>query len=234
MDKKISLEKLSRKWIAENRSELIKRFCSDDKHAPSETPFTIFMAGTPGAGKTEFSVSLISQFPEPIVRIDADEIRELFRPMGYNGSNADQVQKAAIKGVEILHDYALHKSQNILLDGTFAYKSWRKNIDRSLKKGRPVEIYFLYQDPAIAWGFCVKRAERGGRVVPPRVFVDSYFSSIQNVEKAKNIFGGKIQVHFAVNNYQDEPMDISVNVASVENLLPKRYTKDEIERITHG
>lgn len=71
-------------------------------YPPSDNPITIFMAGTPGAGKTEFSITLIETFGGSFIRIDADEIRERMRPLGYNGLNADIFQDAANKGVNLL------------------------------------------------------------------------------------------------------------------------------------
>mgnify|MGYP001462573950 CR=1 FL=1 len=65
-----------------------------------------------------------------MVRIDADDIRELMREVGYNGANAEQFQHAATKGVNILYDEVLRKKYSAILDGTFAYGNWRENIER--------------------------------------------------------------------------------------------------------
>ena len=42
-------------------------------------PVAVFMAGTPGAGKTEIAKSLMSLFDYEPVRIDADDYRSLFQ-----------------------------------------------------------------------------------------------------------------------------------------------------------
>ncbi|MBI3255577.1 MAG: zeta toxin family protein [Candidatus Andersenbacteria bacterium] len=115
----------------------------------------MFMAGSPGAGKTEVSKRLLSRFEQKPLRIDADEIRTLMP--GYVGANACLFQKAATKGVHILYDLALEKSYNAILDGTFAYYDVLQNIQRSLDRGRKVEIFFVYQSPYHAWGFTKKR-----------------------------------------------------------------------------
>ena len=49
------IDKKAKEWIRVNVSELIKKFASVEKFPPVKNPFSMFMAGSPGAGKTEFS-----------------------------------------------------------------------------------------------------------------------------------------------------------------------------------
>ena len=110
-------------YVKKNYKELIKTFVGKDivkKESPSAS---IFMAGSPGAGKTEVSKNLISvfkkdQFFKEILRIDPDEIRNYLPE--YNGKNADLFQGACSVGVEKIHDFALKKNLNFVLDGTFS------------------------------------------------------------------------------------------------------------------
>src|SRR5271167_3522052 len=79
-----------------NKMRIAKELTDPTKFHPEETPISVFMAGSPGAGKTEFSKSLISDIEEArrcnVVRIDADEIRS--RMPGYVGGNAHLFQGA--------------------------------------------------------------------------------------------------------------------------------------------
>lgn len=80
----------------------------------------------------------------------------------FTGTNSEIVQGASALGVgvEKLYDSALKNKQNLILDGTFAaYDKSFSNVQRSLKRGRVVEIFYLYQDPRIAWDFTKKREE---------------------------------------------------------------------------
>lgn len=225
----------AKQWVKVNRKKLITQFCDAEKFPPSEKPMTIFMAGTPGAGKTEFSVSLLEKFDSSFVRIDADEIREMMREIGYNGSNAELFQDAANKAVNILFDHANKKGgQNVLLDGTFAYGNWRENIERSIDHGRIIEIYYLYQEPAIAWDYVKKREAEQGRAVPLDVFTKSYEQSIKNVQKAITDFGKNLTVYFAKNDYTKTVQSITVDVDNIEKLLPKIYNRDELKGILHA
>lgn len=132
-------------WLKGQKDLLVEKFASEIKYVSNESPTTLFMAGSPGAGKTEVSKRLMEKFSEQPVRIDADEIRALCP--GYNGSNAHVFQKAANKGVNILYDYILSKGLNTILDGTFAYGGATDNVGRSLKKDRKVELFYIYQNP---------------------------------------------------------------------------------------
>ena len=98
------------------------------------------MAGSPGAGKTEASKALIEDFHESILRIDADELRKEFDE--YDGRNAWLFQAAASVLVEKIHDIALKQGQSFVLDSTLArLEKAAQNIDRSLRKRRPVRSF---------------------------------------------------------------------------------------------
>ncbi len=74
----IEEEQKAKKFVKSNVDLLIEKFASLEEYPPSNKPFTLFMAGSPGAGKTEFSKSLVNIIKQrekaPIIRIDADEI----------------------------------------------------------------------------------------------------------------------------------------------------------------
>lgn len=187
-------------YIKTHIPDLIEKFASLSTYPPVEKPVTIIMAGSPGAGKTEFSLGLQESFSEfynmapesKIALIDADEIRS-FAP-GYTGLNAHLFQRAAIKGLEKLVDHVFNYSQNAIIDGTFAhFESSIKNIERSVsdKYQRITEIYYIYQAPEIAWDFTKKREETQRRKIHKNTFINSFFSSFENVVKAKQMYGKK-------------------------------------------
>ena len=187
------------------------------------------MAGSPGAGKTEISKRLMAQFKQKPIRIDADEIRA--ECPGYTGTNAHIYQKAATKGVQILHDYALDKSINIILDGTFAYNGALENIQRSLDHGRKVEIFFVYQDPIEAWEFTKKREELEKRRVSKEVFIDAFFKARENINEAKKRFGSEIQLNLIIKDYEKDLERLELNVENVDYYIEKGYTKSSLEQL---
>lgn len=226
-----SMPEISKQWARANKVRLKAQFCGPILYPKQKSPVTIFMAGTPGAGKTEFSKKLLDAFGDHIVRIDADEIREMMREIGYNGANAQLYQDGVGIAVNNLYRSAIKQHQSVLIDGTFAFGGWYSNVEMSLNDKRIVEIYYLYQDPAIAWGYVKKREIAQGRVVPKQVFINDYRASIDNVCDAKRKFGNKVTIYYAKNNYEKRLEYVKVGVGIITDLLPSVYNNEELERI---
>lgn len=217
------------KWVKSNHKKIIEIFAGGAEYVSDAQPVTLFMAGSPGAGKTEISKRLISRFKYKPVRIDADEIRALCPH--YSGEIAHLFQKAATKGVNILYDYALKKSINVILDGTFAYGDAMKNIKRSLDEGRKVEIFFVYQVPMQAWDFTKKREAIERRKVSKRIFIEAFFKSQNNVNLAKGEFGNKIELNLFIKDFEKNIEDLKLNIERVDYYLKKKYTKIQLEKV---
>jgi predicted ABC-type ATPase len=131
------------KYIRDHKKDTVKNVVGDVM--PAKKAVAIFMAGSPGAGKTEFSIHFLAeQFAHnSIVRIDPDKIREELP--GYNGKNAYLFQGAVSLAIEKILDYVFRKNIHFLLDGTFAHlRVARKNIKRAIKKDRFVQINYVY------------------------------------------------------------------------------------------
>lgn len=163
--------KASRFAIA--RDYLSQAQCERDPH-----PVSFFMAGAPGAGKTEVSKGIVSLFPRgDVVRLDPDDFREYFDC--YNGKNSHIVQRAISPIVDKCIDLSIENGFNLLLDGTLS--KWAiaaKNIERAMKNGRSVVVMFVYQDPFVSWEFVKAREAAEGRRILKSTFVDQYFGSI--------------------------------------------------------
>lgn len=219
-------------FIKKEKRTMIKKFADLEKFPSSEKPFSFFMAGSPGAGKTEFSKRLIEiMSPVSIVRIDADEIKE-FIPQ-YNGKNSDIVQGAASIGVDNLNYYTLKHRQNSIMDGTFAsYSVARRNIINCLNKKRHISIFYIYQDPIIAWDFTRKREILEGRYIPKKAFIDSFFKAKENVQKIKEEFGEKVELNLVLKNDKNEDEEIKSNISSsIDDFTIISYTKKSLNTI---
>lgn len=216
-------------FIKENKKLLIDKFCSLKEYPSSGNPFTMFMAGSPGAGKTEFSKSIIPELQKRdpnsrIVRIDADEIRSLIPQ--FNGHNSKEVQAAASVGVEKIFDFVQHHLQNCILDGTFQnYDKARNNIERSLSKGRKVGVFYVYQDPFVAWDFTKKREKLEGRDVPKAAFVKAFFEAKENVLKIKSEFSEQIELVVII---QDPDNKLKEVTDTIDEALHKEYTESRL------
>jgi predicted ABC-type ATPase len=217
-------------FVKSHKTELIERFCPPDTCHPSPNPISLFMAGSPGAGKTEVSKGLIKKFEDMPMRIDADEIRA-FCP-GYVGTNAHLFQEAANKGVNILYDHALGNRINCILDGTFAYADVVQNIERSLKKGRRVEVWFVYQDPKIAWAFTKAREAVESRRVAKDVFIRALFKSRENAKMVKEKFGSDVELNILLKNYAtgQEELWLNQQAQDLDHLANDRYSAEELQQ----
>ncbi|WP_278403875.1 zeta toxin family protein [Pseudoalteromonas ruthenica] len=204
-------------------------------HLPEEeSAVSVFMAGSPGAGKTETAKSIISQFKKEhgveVVHIENDELRKEFED--YKGLNSPLFQDAATRLVEAIHDRALKKKVSFLLDSTLSsFEKAKSNIERSLKRDRYVLIIFVYQDPEQAWCLVKARETVEGRRVPPEVFVDQFLKSQAVVSELKKIFKDQIDIIFMEKNLDGTREKPYFNVSDIDSLLGKKYNRASLEAI---
>lgn len=227
-DEELKLAEAAVRWVKSHHKDLIEKFADPSEYSADARPTTLFMAGSPGAGKTEISKRFVSRFQQKPIRIDADEIRTMCPE--YVGQNAHVFQKAATKGVHILYDYAHEKNINVILDGTFAYQKAMENIQRSLEHGRKVEIFFVYQDPFQAWDFTKKREAIEHRRVSKQAFVDSFFKSQMNVNQAKITFGSKIELNLIIKDFEKDLEQLEINVENIDPYIKKAYSREHLEQ----
>jgi UDP-N-acetylglucosamine kinase len=226
------------KWIKQNSSKLIESTAGsyDD---PQEGRVSVFMAGAPGAGKTEFSKCLLNNVFGPktklIVRIDPDQIR--MQIPSYIPGKAELFNRATNKGVEILIDHCFDriKNKSFLLDGTLSsYDVATKNIDRALDRNRKVIIYYFYKDPLASWEFTQKREWVEGRNIPKESFVEQYFGSMETINQLKKHYKSKIQVDLVQlsSPRPDKPLmtdyKFDFNITNVDGYIKKRYSNIEL------
>jgi UDP-N-acetylglucosamine kinase len=226
-DEEKSLEEKACAWVKASEKDIIKKFADPAKYTQVSEPISLFMAGSPGAGKTEMSKTLIQEFKGNIIHIDADEIRKMIP--GYTGGNSYVFQRAATIGVNKLHDYALKTKKHFILDTTLStYEKAYSNIKRSLDKNRRVIVQYLYLEPASAWDYTKMREAIELRHIPKEVFVDHFINARTVVNKLKEDFGQKINLDFIEKDYTNKVVNVALNTSSVDPYLRKRYTHDEL------
>ena len=171
------------------------KFTDIETYLPDLHPSSVFMAGSPGAGKTEASISLLDVIKQRkgnlhVLRIDPDEFRSVFED--YTGNNAWLFQPAVSILVSAILDVALKQNQSFVLDGTLSnFKIANENISRSLKRNRYVQLLYVYLSPEKAWEFVQAREKKEGRKIPPDRFIEQYFMARQNVNQLKQIYGNQ-------------------------------------------
>lgn len=216
-----------------NKKAIGKRLTSKEIYLPEPEPVSVFMAGSPGAGKTESSLALLEAFEAEsgarVLRIDPDELRHEFT--SYTGDNSWLFQPAVSILVDKMHDLALSQKQSFLLDGTLSsYDIAERNIARSVKRGRFVQILYVYQEPKLAWQFVQARERLEGRRIPLQSFIEQYFGSRQVVNDLKQHFQNNVHIDLLIKNNDNSVRSYKSNIQKIDGHLPEKYTHDALHR----
>lgn len=217
-----------------NKNNIARELTDPAKYPPTEFPISVFMAGSPGAGKTEFSKNLIAHLEEDsdrkVIRIDPDDIRQ-YVP-GYTGSNSNLFQGAISLIVEKMHDVALSQCQNFIFDGTLSkYEKAADNINRSLRKGRSVIIFFMYQRPELAWKFTVAREALEGRNIPKNVFIEQFLSARRTVNRISTEFHEHVAIFLVQKDLEKNEVGTIVKMPPkkrVDDYIHEHYTEEDL------
>ena len=240
--------------ISSHKAELIQTFVLNQNPVKINL-MTIFMAGSPGSGKTEFAQRYlpslinidgikkllrkegfeINENSNLFIHIDVDKIRDFIPQYTKTDiksgikANSHIIQKAANKGLDILRDYCFKNDISFLHDGTFGnFKTMRDLVVKSLGTGRMVQINYLYLDPVSAWNFTQAREYVEGRNIILDKFIDQYFSSRQNVDKIKIEFGDKVKINCIFKNPHNQVEEILFNQRSIDSCLQTKYNDKTI------
>jgi predicted ABC-type ATPase len=205
-----------------NRKAIAMRLADMTLYPPEESPVAVYMAGSPGAGKTEASIELIANLGGQALRIDPDELRSELP--GYTGDNSHLFQRAVSILVDRMLDTAFKQSQSFILDGTLTnYEIAAANIERSLAKERVVQVLYVYQEPEQAWRFVQAREYEEGRRIHPETFIEQYFQARQVVNRLKARFGGAIRVDLLLKNIDGTNRTYMANVGQIDSHVPEKY-----------
>lgn len=229
----IKLEGKAYKFAKANKTAIARRLTDRDIYHPEGEPVSVFMAGSPGAGKTEASKSLISKITDgknDIIRIDPDELRHEFED--YTGANSYVFQKGVSILVEKIHDLVLKQKQSFLLDGTLSkYEKSKDNIYRSLKRERVVQILYVYQDPILAWEFVCARELLEGRNIQIEHFIQQYFGARDAVNRLKGQFSQSIKMDLLLKNNDNSNRTYKANIDKIDHHVPEKYTPEALEEL---
>lgn len=226
------LRKSALQWVRDHKEELFQELIISSQYNTANddpSPAASFMAGTPGAGKTELSKRFIEKFEVRPIRIDTDDFRA--KIPGYTGANSDVIQSAAALAVDKILEKVFQRRYSFLLDGTFAVGKAVENLKRAVRRGYSIQVFFVYQDPVQAWEFTKLRQQKEGRHVPRDVFINSYFAARDNIRRAKQVFGDRLSLFLIIKDYIKDTEMIYGNIEDVDIYLEKIYNRDELERM---
>lgn len=217
-------------FARKNKKRIAKRVCDPAVYPREENPVSVFMAGSPGAGKTEASVELLESIGGAVLRIDPDILRAELP--GYVGGNSWLFQEAVSILVDKILDVAFDQCQSFLLDGTLAsYSVAERNIKRSVKRERDVQILYVYQDPQQAWQFVVAREALEGRRILVKDFINQYFAARSVVNALKVAFGKTVKVDLLLKNNDGSHRLFQAGVDKIDNHIPEKYDAASLEQL---
>ena len=218
-----------------HKIEISRRLTDPRLFLPSEAPISFFMAGSPGAGKTEYSknmlVALAMNPKHHPVRIDGDELRNEIP--GYIGSNSSEVQGAVSILLRETYQRTLINRQTVIVDGTFSnYDKARENVGRSLRRGREVAIMYMYQRPEAAWQFTVAREKIEGRNIPKEVFIDQFLRAKDTVSRIHTEFQSQVTIYLIKKNYQNNQVEfldfLRPGGPGLDAFISETYTREQL------
>jgi len=220
-------------FARKHKKSIAKEATNPKTYLPDEFPVSVFMAGSPGAGKTESSRNLIERLTKDshsVLRIDPDDLRSRFTE--YSGDNSFLFMGATSIIADKIHDFALENKQSFIFDGTLSnLERSKENINRSLEKKRFVQIVYVYQEPIQAWNFVKAREIKEGRRVPRDAFIEQYFKARENVNGLKKEFGFAIRVDLVVKNIDGTDFSYRENIDIIDNHIPEKYTRGDLEKL---
>ena len=128
-----------------------------------------------------------------------------------------------------LIDLALERKQSFLLDGTLSnFDIAKSNVERCLKKGRFVQILYVYQNPMLAWSFVKAREEAEGRRIRPEHFVEQYFAARDVVNRLKLEFGKDVHVDLLLKHIDNSGRLYKAGVDKIDYHIPEKHTRSEL------
>lgn len=225
----IKIKDRAEEYARLNKKEIAKNIINT--YQTEKYPVSVFMAGSPGAGKTEASKRLIKELTKDkensVLRIDPDDLRILFKE--YNGRNSNLFQCATSIITEKIHDLAISKDISFIFDTTFSkINKAEENIKRSIKHKRFVYIIYVYQDPIQAWEFVKGRELVDGRHIPKESFIEEYFNARDVVNKMKKEFPNII-VYILMKNIDGSIQEYRENIDNIDNYVEEKYTVESLE-----
>lgn len=214
-------------WARQNKKAFAKTFTDISRYPGEKAPVSVFMAGSPGAGKTESSKALVKELGNGFLRIDPDDFRTSIP--GYNGANSWLFQGAISILLSKVLDLAFDQKQSFLLDGTLSnLEQAKRNVERSLAKDRRVLILYVYQEPQQAWNFVVAREMMEGRHIPKDRFVEQFLAAHSVVRELKVKFGADVTIDVILKNIDGSRQRYLANVSDLNVAVPLAYSAEQL------
>ena len=215
-------------WVKANKNRFAKDFIAKSGTIPDERSTAIFMAGLPGAGKTEISKQLSIIIKRKFIRLDMDEIATQIP--GYKAEKADEFRGGASELLNKIYDMIMSKGLDFIMDGTFGSKNSIPNIKRAISHGYMIKIFYVVQDPKKAWHFTKEREKIEHRAIDLDGFVGSYFNTIENLKEVLKNKHDNITLDIIKKDSYNRIKEWygNVNIDDIDKNLKRYYNKESL------
>ena len=215
-------------WVRANKKQIAREFIRKTEFGRSNTPIAIITAGLPGAGKTEFTQELLKQIDTRPLRIDMDEIATLIE--GYRPQIANKFRAGASAIMNRIYDEVIKKRIDFVLDGTFAGTAAISNVQRALDHGYTLKIYYIHQEPLVAWKFTQARELIEHRSINKEGFIDTYMRVYENLGRLSQ-FSNKIAISLIIKQEDNKVGALHEGVTDILQAIPDKLTRIELEEL---
>ena len=113
------------------------------------------------------------------------------------------------------------------MDGTFSHDKALQNITHSLKRHQVV-LFYVWQDPILAWKLTQDRELVTKRAVQKDGFINSCIAVPKNIKKLLETHGSVITV-VAIEKTENHRYQVLNKRSQIDELLERTYTKKELE-----
>lgn len=161
----------AKKWVKDksNQKMVMDKFLKD--YPPTHAKIALFMAGIPGAGKTEFAENTIREATPAFLPIEHDKLVEYIDT--YRPENYYNYRKAGSTLVTKLFDVALEHEYAFIFDGTLSHDNSINNINKAIRAGYVVYVLYIVKDARLAWELTRARELNTRRGIEKAGFIDT-------------------------------------------------------------
>ncbi len=191
-------EEEAKKWVKDktNQDKVAAKFFKEHRSVPAKVAF--FMAGIPGAGKTEFTQNTIREDTPELIPIEHDQLVEYIK--GYRPEAYYNYRKAGSALVTRIFNDCLKNGYAFVFDGTLSHENGHRNINKCLKKGYRVIVVYIVQEANAAWELTQARELVKKRSIERKGFVETCNKINANLLKIFKTHNGDDKFSFWIIN----------------------------------
>ncbi len=164
-------EEEAKQWVKDkdNQDKVAAKFFK--RHKTSKTKTAFFMAGIPGAGKTEFTQNTMREASPKLIPIEHDQLVEYIK--GYKPEAYYNYRKAGSTLVTRIFNDCLKNGYPFVFDGTLSHENGIRNVNKCINEGYRVVIVYIVQEAGAAWELTQARELVKKRAIERKGFIET-------------------------------------------------------------